>query len=487
MQKDHKIKGLDNKKHILIYSAPVLVAKAFAFFLIPISTHYLSPQEFGILELMLTTVAIASTLISFGWDSTLTRYLSDKQNKMESNRWIVSVLTIRLSGHFLLLVFIYFLRMNLVKVIGLPLQYLPLLWLVLATTILADLVQTIQLVFRANQQSIAYAITAVSATLANFLCSLFALVVLKSGITGLVSAQIIAGLLTITFAIFRIRKQLKWSFPKFSYIKEALKFGTPLVPATIALSLTHWSDLLMLVHLLPEELALSEVGIYSVATKFSSILALVFVGFSTWWAPYAYSNYKRPNAQKKFGNILEFYFLILFLTAVPIILLSKEILELLTSSAYQRASFFVSLMTISSIVHMFGAYSAIGIGIYKKNHIKMIGGIGLSVLNIALNFFLITRYGTFGAIFATMFSYLGYGLYLQICSQKLFPIPIRWFSIALMSIFLASIILSLNLALFYRVILLIGGIFLSLICFPEKYRFLWKEVLKSIRYPNSDL
>jgi O-antigen/teichoic acid export membrane protein len=78
-------------KHTAIYSTSDLLAKAVGFFLLPIYTRYLSPADYGILELLAVTLNIVIILVQQGMHSSFFRaYSFDYKDKEEDQKSIVS-------------------------------------------------------------------------------------------------------------------------------------------------------------------------------------------------------------------------------------------------------------------------------------------------------------------------------------------------------------------------------------------------------------
>ena len=53
-------------KHTSIYSAGSLLSKAIGFLMIPLYTHYLNPQDYGILDLLTVLVVLTGIIIQGG-------------------------------------------------------------------------------------------------------------------------------------------------------------------------------------------------------------------------------------------------------------------------------------------------------------------------------------------------------------------------------------------------------------------------------------
>ncbi|MFH0930367.1 MAG: oligosaccharide flippase family protein [Candidatus Zixiibacteriota bacterium] len=78
-------------KHTAIYSTADLLAKAVGFFLLPIYTRYLSPADYGILELLSVSLTIIIIFVQQGMQTSFFRaYSFDYKDKEEDQKEIIS-------------------------------------------------------------------------------------------------------------------------------------------------------------------------------------------------------------------------------------------------------------------------------------------------------------------------------------------------------------------------------------------------------------
>ncbi|RME25535.1 MAG: hypothetical protein D6800_07505, partial [Candidatus Zixiibacteriota bacterium] len=73
-------------KQSSVYMAGELLARVISFIMLPIYTRYLTPSDYGILELLSMTVDIVATLAGAGISSALLRFYSEKETIAEKNK-----------------------------------------------------------------------------------------------------------------------------------------------------------------------------------------------------------------------------------------------------------------------------------------------------------------------------------------------------------------------------------------------------------------
>ena len=208
---DHKTTNLN---HIFIYMIPAFLGKILAILLVPVYTMYLSPEEYGCFSLLLTVITLIASLVSFGWDSALIRYLSDTSIKTNSGKWVSSIFSIRVFGYILLFVLVYYFHNEIAKMTGIPFHFSSLLLLALAGNLMTDMVLLLKLIFRAQQKSKTFAVTEIGKTLIVSFLSVMVLVVFSLGVPGILWANFLGCLIVFSATIFHIRKHIKWTIPQ---------------------------------------------------------------------------------------------------------------------------------------------------------------------------------------------------------------------------------------------------------------------------------
>ena len=70
----------DVLKNSLFYTIGNLLLKAFSFFLIPLYTSYLSPEQYGILNLSTSFSSVVSMALMMGLQYSVIRFFADYKN-----------------------------------------------------------------------------------------------------------------------------------------------------------------------------------------------------------------------------------------------------------------------------------------------------------------------------------------------------------------------------------------------------------------------
>lgn len=70
-------------RHALVYGAGNILGKIVGFVMIPVYTRYLTPSDYGVIELLDLTVFILGTLIGYSMTSALVRYYYQYREQSE--------------------------------------------------------------------------------------------------------------------------------------------------------------------------------------------------------------------------------------------------------------------------------------------------------------------------------------------------------------------------------------------------------------------
>ena len=203
--------------------------------------------------------------------------------------------------------------------------------------------------------------------------------------------------ISILFLIIH-RKKI---FSSLSYVprkttKSILKFSVPYLPVL----LLSWLNGSIPLFALRSYVDYSSIGIYTNAVTIANILSLIQAGFSTYWNPFIYENYKIKENEKKIQRIVAIIIFMLFFLALLVILF-QDIIYLLVGEKYRASKLFFPFLMFTPICNCLGDITGIGIMLSKKSYLNIITFSGCAITNILLSFLLVPQIGVMGAGLAT--------------------------------------------------------------------------------------
>src|SRR6478672_12053287 len=380
-------------KHTAVYGLGGLVSRILAVLLLPLYTHYLGPGGFGKIETIGALTTVLVIVLRMGISSAFFRFYFD--TKDEAHRTLV----VRTSFWFTMTMATAGLIVGFV--LATPIAHALKLgddpWLVRAAFVglWAQMnYEQLTSLFRVEERSTQFVI----ASLANVGITVGATVLLVVGLhkgpTGAVVGNFI-GTLCVYLALVAYRRyQLGLQFDR-RLLREMNRFGLPLVPSALFLWAINFVDRLFVGHYK----GISEVGVYSLAVRTSSVIVFLMIAFRLAWPAFAYSIEDESMARRTYAFVLTYLLFVCCWMSLALGVLAPWLVKILAPStpAFYRADEAVGLLSFAASAYAGYTVLAIGIGRARRTQFNWIVSGVAAVLNIALNFALIPPYGMMGA------------------------------------------------------------------------------------------
>jgi O-antigen/teichoic acid export membrane protein len=404
------------------YSVGDLLLRATAFITLPIYTRILTPADYGVWAYATAAVTLLSALLAVGGDQAYSRFYFEAKT-LEARQVLTST--------WLAFLFVWSMGavLLIVPVSGAASQlafgthrWSVLIALLLLTGPLTLMNILLGLVVRNEFRRQVFMLLNVALTIATVGLSLLFTVGFHWGITGLAGAQLAALAVLIPPRIWYARHLLR---PVFSaaVLKRLLRFGVPLVPATLAWWIFSFSDRIVLGRLSD----LREVGLYSVANSATTVLGLLAGGLSLAWTPHALRLYEEHPGEAPvfYGRILTYIILGFGLLAVIVTTFAHELLSILATEDYLGAARAVGPLALGFVAFASVQVTGLGMTLKKKTGFLALFAWGAAVLNLALNLALVPAYGMLASAWATFASFAFLTLAYFIVSQRLFRVSVE--------------------------------------------------------------
>jgi O-antigen/teichoic acid export membrane protein len=276
--------------------------------------------------------------------------------------------------------------------------------------------------FRAEERSTAFAVASVTNVLVTGAAMVVFVAVFHWGAIGLVVGNF-TGTLAVYLALVAYRtEQLGLEFDR-TLFRRMQHFGLPLVPSALALWAINFVDREFVVWYKDN----AEVGVYSAAVKIASVITFVMIAFRTAWPAFAYSIEDDREAKRTYAFVLTY--LLAFASWIALALggLAPWWTDLLLRNPhYHRAEKGVALLAFAGAVYAGYTVLAIGSGRARKTQLNwVVTGAG-ALANIALNFWLVPRWGMVGAAISTLAAYVVLFAGMTLYAQRVYPVAYQW-------------------------------------------------------------
>ncbi len=399
--------------NMALFTISSFVSKVLVFCLVPFYTAVLTEAQYGIADVMQTTLLLLVPLLSmnagesalrFGLDHTEDRDRILLFGLKKVIRSIIIVVTV------CVLTALY-LNTGLLRPVFMSGRSLPVILLLFAVLYTCDSLYEFMLLYCQGTEQVQIMITgSVSCTLLVILSNLFLLLVLQLELLGYLLAQMVAftGAFLIMFLLIGGREQLKSAIQREKsradndiLEKEVTEYGASMLLYSTASWVNNAIDRYYILLML----GAVQNGLYGAAYKIPAILQTIQRIFAQAWQMSAVKEYKGEDREKFFSDMYRTYEAVLVMGCAGIILFLKVIASILFQKGFYEAWILVPPLLVSVIFGALeGFLGSIALAFRDGKSMGRATGIG-AVVNVILNYFGIMRFNTFGAALATLCSY----------------------------------------------------------------------------------
>ena len=390
-------------RHTLVYTLGVIASKLASFIMLPVYTRFLSPSDYGVLELLSMTIDVIGTIAGVGLASGVFKFYADFQDADEHGE-VVSTAALATLGIAAFTAALGLLAAPLLAraVFGHGPGSNPLYFRLFFLIYMVQTAEAVPLLLlRARQESVAFVSVNVAKLVAMLTLNVVFVVLLHRGVEGVLLSNLIvtstsaAGLTAYTLW----RTGGRFSRPKLGLM---VRFGAPMVPWLLSNFVLVFSDRYFLNHFA----GTAVVGIYSLAYKFAFVLtAFAFTPFQMVWEPQRFAVARSPDAQEVYPRVFTYLNLALGGAALLMALYVTDLLRVMAAPAFLPAARLVPILLASQVIYHWTAFS--NLGLFLRERTGMLGRLAVVavVATLGLNFLLIPRYGAWGAAAATLIAY----------------------------------------------------------------------------------
>ncbi|UPW20226.1 oligosaccharide flippase family protein [Agarivorans sp. TSD2052] len=421
----NKIKAArQSLKEMGVYGVLMILQKGIGLMMLPVTTRYLSLQDYGLLESLVVIFSLCSLLeISAG---ALPRFYPDCKNAAAKANLISSSFVLSLAYGLLLAV-----------LAGLSLHFLPFelfasltvwqLTAVAAVVALSIALQPLMMWLRIERRANRYFYLVVLQSLTQVAVTLWGLQH-GWGINAVISASVAANVVGLSLGVWFCREQIKLRFD-FALAKLTLSYQSCLIGASLALFVMHGLDRL----LLAEWLGAETLAQYAIMIKVVEATAMAFGVIESWWLPRRFAVLQHSNGQMEVTVIHQRLLLAIMLLLLSAACFAPLLLKAVLPLEYLAGIDWLPLMLLAVGFKL--ATAVTDIGCYLPNSPVWLPRINAAsaVLAISLYYLLIPAWGVWGLIAATnsvfalrfvMFTIIS--LILQPLQYRVFPLVVAF-------------------------------------------------------------
>ncbi|MFH4963796.1 oligosaccharide flippase family protein [Gaetbulibacter sp. M235] len=385
-----------------IYSVISLLQKGINFFLIPILTAYLTTFDYGVVAVVFSINAFLNVFYLLSLNGSLDRFYYEYKNDEE--------LVKKLFGTIVTFVFLTSVFLSVIILIGHKwiidpflgnVDFSPYMLLGMISILFNPIFTIFQSTLQARQEGKIFAKNNIIFFFANITFLLISVLVFNLGAKGVLGSLALTNFIFFIYTLFNFGKEIQFGI-NLPILKASLKYSLPLVPHSLSGVITNVIDKLFINNLMSTSFA----GIYNIGNTFGSIVLLIASGVNQAFVPWFNEQIKK----EKYNEIPQKAKLLIMLYSIIALGLSffgKEIIYFATPETYHQAWEVIPFIAYAFVFH--GVYYFFSAPMFydisgRGNRLLPFFTISAATLNIALNLFLIPKYGIIGAALATLIS-----------------------------------------------------------------------------------
>ena len=378
-------------KNSTLYSLVSFFQKGMGFILLPLYTTYLTPNDYGTINIINSVTAFLSILILMSLHGAATRFHFKSNDRfVQAQVWGTILILIIINSLFWGVIFLVF-HKYIVDPITNNIAFWPLVGISIINVTLNPLYILYQQWLQTNQLGKKYSIN----LLLNFiLCTILnisLLSIFNLGALGVILASFFTSIVYFIYSAYKLIPQIKLTYNS-QIAKEAFKYSLPLIPHSISGYMAVMIDRILLNKLV----GTNQVGLYSVANQFGTILNTITTSVNNAFTPWAFNIISKENNYKKIYLFSEFSIIIYCIIAFTITYFSPEVIKLMTSTNYSKAWEPIIFICYGYVLNGFYYFLSMPLFYYKSDKIFIIS-ISQAIINIILNLLFIPKYGYIGA------------------------------------------------------------------------------------------
>lgn len=410
-------------RHTLVYGFGIVANKAVAFVLLPIYTRYLTPSDYGVLQLLTLILEVVSIVAGARIAVGVFHFFHKAESTEEKSSVITTAMallmacfgvaalaTILASGAIANLVFGatdpygHLVRLAVLAMALDSLVIVPMAYLQLATR--SGLFVGVQ-----------FSKLVIQATL-----NIILIIPFDMGVAGVLWSGLICNLLVGGFLLQLVIRERGFS-PSMGVTRKLVRYGYPLMITQVATMILMFGDR----YFLNRAEGQAAVGLYGLAHQFGLLILLIgFIPFEHVWNPTRFDVAKRPDRASIFDRAFTYMNLLLGFAAVGVALFAHDVIRIMAAPPFHSASVFVAPITLMFIFQAWSSFHNVGLMITEKTG-WYATATWISAVVALLGFLtLIPAFGVWGAIGTGFVAFLARFVLVFWMGQRAWYLPYRW-------------------------------------------------------------
>lgn len=422
--------GGSTLSNVLTYGLSGILARALTFFLIPLYTRYLTPADYGVLDLVNQIGIVINTVMMLNGIgiATMTFYLQARTEDRQRHA-VSSLVLVMSAGVAISALAVIPLSPVLVRVLHLPVTS----WTLIlgAITVLGEVLPVVPFyLMQARVESRRFLFWNSSVLLVRLLATIVVVVFFAGGVEGIL---LVRASVSIAAGSFLLSRELHryWLRPTRDVVRDILRYCLPFVPTGVfSLLRNGLQRFVLLAHA-----GAADLGIYALGSTLTGVISLVTIEpYHKVWNAQMYGVYESEGAGRKVGAVATKFATLYLCGAVPLALFGKPVLQILSSDDFVGAHrVFVPLLLFGLIDTFMNIPDQVLLVFHKTKYKPFITGI-VAACAVGIYFTAVPRFGILGAAYGLVLTSVIRGAIILAISRRFFTIRYEYGRLATLTI-----------------------------------------------------
>lgn len=415
-------------KHFFIYGLGSVANYLVGFFLLPLYTHYLTPADYGTLELIELTVYIAGMFMGAGLVNSVLRFYFDTEDPERRNTVVSTAVLSALLAALTLGGLLAAAAPMLSDLIFGTQEWTTLLRVAIGSLALSVVSEVPLVVLRAREQSVLFVVYSLAQLLVNVALNVWFITHLHWGVKGIVWGGLLTRVLGASFLLAYTLPRCGLRF-SWAAVRPMFHYGAPLIVSGLSLYVLNFSNRFFLQRFR----TLTEVGLYSLGHKFGMLIGpMVTDPFMSIWKPKMFEIAQDPEAKEVYARVLTYFLYVELFVVTVISVLVKDVITIMTDESFHSAHAIVPVILLAYVFWGACAHAQVGILVAKRTKYIAYLTSAAALASVIGNLLLVRPLGMWGA---TITSAASYGLLMVltvIYSRRFLAIPYEYLRVVKM-------------------------------------------------------
>jgi O-antigen/teichoic acid export membrane protein len=395
-------------RHGGVFGIGLVLTRLTSIVLLPFYTGVLTPADYGVIAVLDIVQELLRLAIGTAWTNAVARFHFDRDEPQAQSRvwWTALVALVLLGTAAIAPLFLVTGRLSELTIGGVAgggVLYglmLASLWFSLPEALLQNHLRVVK---RSNL----YVGLSLGRFLVNATLNVSLLYYWQLGVVGVLVGNLITGAVWcgVQLAIFRrLRGGVRFEW---NLIGPMTRFGLPLMTVALLAAAMHQINRYFLVAFV----SLHDIGIYSFAYQFGQgVNSLMLSPFSQIWSVVVYEIAALDEPKRIFSEIFVVFTRVLLLVLLAASLAARAAVALLAPPEYAAAADLIPIICLAYFFFSLDDHFRVPALIHKRTVTLIPVYLTTVVLTALLNLWLVPRWGSVGAAWATLVTFIGFAL-----------------------------------------------------------------------------